>query len=336
MPTFGLLREAALLKKTLPFIALLVLAALAGYGLWAVSRPVPVPLQGQIEAREINVAAKIPGRIAKVLVREGDRVAAGAPLFVLESPEIEAKVAQATAARDVARAVKDKANTGARPQEIAAARANWERAKAGADLAEVTFKRTDNLFRDGVLARQKRDEAEANAIAAREAASAAKSQYELAQAGARGEDRTAAAAQERQAEGAISEANAYFAETAVRAPQAGEVANLLATAGEIAPAGFPVVTLVDLGDSWVVLNLRETALAQWPMGREFDGTVPALGYTAVRFKVYYVSPLADFATWRPSRQAGGFDVRSFELRARPLPPEAGLRPGMSVLIDTPH
>lgn len=316
-------------------LALMAGAALAalGYGFWRAAQPAPVSFQGQMEARETDVAPKITARIAEVLVREGDKVQPGTPLLRLDSPEVAAKLAQATAAQQAAQAVASKAAHGVRPQEIEMARLNWQRAQAAAELAEKSFRRVEGLARDGLVAAQKRDEAEANHKAARDQALAARAQYDLARAGAREEDKTAAAAQARQVAGVVAEVQAAQAETSLPSPVAGEVAKVLARPGELSPQGVAVVTVVDLQDQWVVLNVREDQLARFAIGSEFEATLPALAGRTVRFKVYMSSVLPDFATWRATRAGQGFDVRTFEVRARPLAPVDGARPGMSVLVN---
>lgn len=311
----------------------LAVVALLGWGLYRAAQPVPEQLQGQMEATETDIAPKITARIAQVLVQEGDTVAVGDLLVRTDSPEVAAKLAQAQAAQQAAQSVADKARNGARPQEIEMARLQWQRAQAAAELARTSFQRVDNLFRDGLVAAQKRDEAAANDKASRDQALAARAQYDLARAGARPEDQAAATAQARQVGGVVAEAEAARAETELKSPVAGEVAKVLAKVGELSPQGVAVVTVVDLADQWVVLNVREDRLQRFAMGSEFDATLPALGGQSARFKVSYVAALPDFATWRATRAGQGFDVRTFEVRARPLQAIAGARPGMSVLVQ---
>ena len=311
----------------------LAVVALLGWGLWHAAQPVPEQLQGQMEATETDIAPKITARIAQVLVQEGDTVAAGATLVRTDSPEVAAKLAQAQAAQQAAQSVADKARNGTRPQEIEMARLQWQRAQAAAELARTSFQRVDNLFREGLVAAQKRDEAAANHQASRDQALAARAQYDMARAGARPEDQAAAAAQARQVGGVVAEAEAARAETELKSPVAGEVAKVLAKVGELSPQGVAVVTVVDLADQWVVLNVREDRLQRFAMGSEFDASLPALGGQSARFKVSYVAVLPDFATWRATRAGQGFDVRTFEVRARPLQAIAGARPGMSVLVQ---
>lgn len=321
------------LRKTVLALALLAVAGTIGYGLLRAAVPPAVVLQGQMEAQETDVAPKVAGRIGEVLVREGQQVRSGDALIRMDSPEIEAKVAQAQAARDAASAVARKAANGARPQEVEMARANWQRAQAAADLASKSWQRVDRLAREGLVAAQKRDEAYANFVAARDQATAARAQYDLAVAGARSEDRAAANAQERQVAAVVAEARVAQSEAALSSPVAGEVAKVYAKVGEIAPQGVPVVTVVDLQDQWLVLNVREDRVQRFAIGSQFEGSIPALKQEKVVFKVTASSVLPDFATWRATRSDQGFDMRTFEIKARPLQPIAGVRPGMSVLVQ---
>lgn len=325
--------QTTTLRKTVLALALLAVAGTIGYGLWRAAAPPPVVLQGQMEAQETDVAPKVAGRIGQVLVQEGQQVRSGDALIRMDSPEIEAKVAQAQAARDAASAVARKAANGARPQEVEMARANWQRAQAAADLASKSWQRVDRLAREGLIAAQKRDEAYANFVAARDQARTARAQYDLALSGARAEDRAAANAQERQVAAVVAEARVAQSEAALASPVAGEVAKVYAKVGEIAPQGMPVVTVVDLNDQWLVLNVREDRVQRFAIGSQFEGSIPALKQDKVTFKVTASSVLPDFATWRATRSDQGFDMRTFEIKARPLQPVAGVRPGMSVLVQ---
>lgn len=320
-------------KLFLFFGGLIGLAAFLAVGLWLAFRDPMVVLEGEVEATEIDVAAKIPGRIEHVAVRRGQEVHRGDELFSIASPEIDAKLDQAEAARSAAQAMYRKAETGAREQEIRAAREQWKRAEAAADLTGVTAERMARLQAAGVVPRQRYDEATTQARASRAAAEAARAILDLAIAGARDEDRDAAEAMEAQAAGAVAEVEAYVAETLIRAPIDGEVSSLLIDAGELAPAGFPVITLVDRSDTWVVFQIREDLLATVGMGTELLGKVPALGGQEIRMRVDYIAVMGAFATWRATSASSGFDLKTFEVQARPVDPVEGLRPGMSVIVS---
>jgi HlyD family secretion protein len=196
---------------------------LLGVLLLAACRRDSTTLQGETDAKQVNVATKVSGRVDSLLVREGDSVRRGQIVATLDGPEIRAKAAQALAARDAARAIRDKARNGSREEDVRAARNNWLRAVASATIAETTYSRLDRLQREGVVPVQKRDEAEASLRASREGAEAAKAQFDLATAGARSEDRTAAFADLRRAEGAVAEAESYVSENELRSAVNGQV-----------------------------------------------------------------------------------------------------------------
>lgn len=321
-----------------PLVGLVILLLLVGGLTWFYHRPQEEIIQGEVEATQVDLAAKIAGRVSEVLVKEGESVEAGRRLLTFESPELKAKMDQAAAAKQAASAQRDKAYKGAREEEIEAAKNLWLQAKYAAELAETTFRRVERLHADGVVPAQRRDEAAAQWNTAREAAGAARARYDMALAGARVEDRAAASALVDQASGAVSEVQSYLAETTLTAPINGEVVHVLADPGELVSAGYPIITLVDLSDIWVTFNLREDRLAGFRMGDVFKARIPALGDREIDLKVSYISPMGDFATWRATGDSGGFDLKTFELRARPVEPVEGLRPGMSAVapFHSPH
>ena len=322
-----------------PIVGLLILLALVGGLTWFLREPSVEFIQGEVDATQVDLAVKIAGRISTVWVKEGQSVEKGEHLLDLDIPEIRAKLRQASAAEQAAGAQRDKAFAGARRQEVQAAMNLWLQAKEAADLAEKTYRRVERLYADGVVPAQRRDEAEAKWNASREAAAAANSQYDMAQEGAREEDRRSASAMVDQAGGAVSEVKSYLSETRLDAPIGGEVVHVLADPGELVSPGYPIVTILDLTDVWVTFNVREDNLAGLRMGESFTVRVPALGDRKFNVKVSYISALGDFATWRATSASGGFDLKTFEVRARPVEPVDGLRPGMSAIVpltELPH
>ena len=314
--------------------AAVVIAALVGLAVALVvaSRPHPELLQGEVEATQVNVAAKLPARVATIEVREGQHVSRGEVLLTLSSPEVQARREQATAAQDAATAQLDKTVAGAREEEIRGAEAAYRRAQHAVELADKTFTRVDRLNRDGVLSAQRRDEAEAGLRTARDAEDAARAAWEMAKNGARGEDKAAARATVARARGAVDEVDAFLRETRVEAPVAAEVLRRNAEPGELVGAGMSLVTLVDLNDVWVTFNVREDRLPGIEMGTVLTGRVPALANREVALRIDYIAAQADFATWRATATQGGFDLKTFEVRGRPAALIPGLRPGMSVLV----
>ena len=153
----------------------------------------------------------------------------------------------------------------------------------------------------------------------------------MAKAGTRSEDRDTADALVRQAAGMVSEVGAFL-ETRLRASQDGEVREVIARRGEMVSPGYPIIRLVDLKDIWATFNIREDQLAAIRMGDRLTVTVPALDDRSVVMRVTFIAPLGDFATWRATSASGDFDVKTFQVKARPVETTPGLRPGMSVLL----
>lgn len=331
--------KSAMIKKALLALFVLIVLGVIAYGLYKSnqhSEPEVVTLQGQMQMQQTSIAAKVPGRIAKILVTEGDAVTVGQQLIEMDSPEINAKINQALAGKQMAQSQLDKAENGARPQEIAQAKAAWQANKAASDLAENTYQRVNRLYEEGLMARQKRDEAYAQYLATQDQTEAARLQYDLAKEGARSEDKSAATAQVAQVDAQLEEALVAKEEANLKSPIAGIVDNVIVSAGEVIGQGVPILTLVNTDEQWVVLNVTESYLNQFAIGQQFTGTIPALSsankpYTK-QFTVYATSTLSDFATWRPTNNDDGFDVRTFEVKARPTTPDARIRSGMSVIV----
>jgi len=323
-------KHAGLRTAFLTLVLVIVLVSIIG---WIVLRPEPIVLQGQAEATEVRVSGKVPGRIEKFYVSEGIPVKKGDTLVVLNSPELNAKLFQAVSAEDAANAQNQKAIKGARAEQIAGAYELWQKAEVGVKLAEKTFNRLQNMFNEGVVSAQKRDEAEANYQAAVATAKAAKSQYDMAINGAEKEDKLAAIAMVNRAKGAVSEVESYLSETKLVAPIDGEISDIFPKRGELVGSGAPIMNIVDLTDTWVVFNIREDLLVNIKMGKELDAYIPALGNKSVKLKVNYIKAMANYATFKATKTTGGFDVKTFEVRAIPAAPIDGLRPGMSLMVD---
>jgi HlyD family secretion protein len=313
------------------FIIVIVLTALAAAG-WFLVQPQPQFIQGQVEATKVNVSAKVPGRVEEMRVAEGQSVHKSDIIAVLDSPQLQAKHQQAGGARNAAEAQRDKAEKGAREEQVRMAYNQWQQAQAGANFAQKSFERVQRLFADGVVPAQRRDEVESQCNMARKLEATAKAQYDMAMNGTRDEDKAAAAALVEQASGAVSEVESLIEEARVRAPIDGEVLEHVVNLGELAASGMPIVTMMDLSDIWVTFNMREDHLGGLKIGDKLSGNVPGLSDQAIELSVTYIAALGDFATWRATSASGGFDLRTFEVRAKPAGSVDGLRPGMSVTV----
>lgn len=304
-----------------------------GVGFWMGTHPSEEPLYGVMQAKTVDVAAKVTGRVETLPVHEGDTVSAGQLLMTLDIPEVEAKLKEVEALKSAATARQSLVDEGARPQEIRAAKAQMQRAQAGQELAQKTFNRVHALYREGLISKQKHDEALAQKKSADELLAAAKEQYDIALTGARTQEKQAATALTAQAAGGVEQVESLVKEKNVTSPIASEISRIYVEIGEVAAAGLPLATLVDLSDQWAVFNIREDDMPKITKGAVLSAEIPALNAKNVQFKVYFINPRGDYATWRATRQSSGYDLRTFEVRARPVQPVSDLRPGMSVIVN---
>lgn len=300
---------------------------------WLIAKPRPIELQGYAEATQIKVSSKVTGRIDSIAVRKGMSINKGDLLYTIESPEVEAKYNQAEAVRAAAEAQKLKAQKGAQTEDIDAAYNTYMKANAALEFAQKSYVRISNLHAQGVVPSQKLDEMEMQLQVAEKTAAAAKAIWEKAKRGTREEDKSAAKAMLEQAEAVISEINSFVNETRIVAPISAEIGNILSERGELSPAGFPVVTLLDLDDIWFIFNIKEDKMPSISMGKKVFAKIPALGYKEIELYISYIAPMADFATWNSTKMSGDFDMKTFEVHARPVEKHENLRPGMSALVN---
>jgi HlyD family secretion protein len=323
------------MKKLKLGIILLLVALLISwlcFRFYQAYQPQPIRLQGQIQAQQYSISSKVPGRIDQVLVRKGDQVKKSQLIFTLFSPEITAKLDQAIAGQKAAGAMAKEAEKGARTQQIQASKDQWLKAKSATELMEKTYQRINNLYKDGVIAEQKSDEANTQRLAAKYTENAAFQMYQLNQEGAREETKFAAQQKAIMAAGVVAEVQASAADTKITSWFDGEVSQVLLNSGELAPQGFPVVTVIDTKDAWAVLNVREDLLKSFQKGMRFIAYLPALDKN-IRFEVSHIAVMGDFATWRSTDAAQGFDLRTFEVEARPVELIDDLRMGMSLVVE---
>ena len=310
------------------FVAVVIIVALIGF--LALGRE-PDVKQGQVEVSEYRVSSKVPGRILEIRVKEGDYVKVGDTLAILDAPEVRAKMEQARSAENAAAALELKAQNGARKEQIQGAFSVLQQAKAGYEIAEKSYNRIQRLFDEGVVSAQKRDEVYANYKAMEAQMKAAQSQYDMAVNGARVEDKMAAAAQVGRARGAVQEVNSYIHETVQIAQMEGEVADVYPKVGELVGTGSPIMSIAVMEDMWGTFNIREDQLGDMKVGDEFTAFVPAFNKD-IKMKVYYLKDQGSYAVWKATKANGQYDLKTFEVKARPVEKIDGLRPGMSLII----
>lgn len=313
-------------------VILVIIVIVSAIGIIAMSGK-PIVLQGQIEADEIRISGKLPGRIDTFLVSEGQNVRRGDTLVVINSPEAWAKLQQVNALEDIAKFQNRKIDDGTRSQIVRSVEELWNKAKSDLQLAQVTYDRVRALYKDSVVTSQRKDEVEAMYKAALAAERAAYQQYLLVKDGAQKEDKESARSLVDAARGTVDQVQALLVDAHLTAPEDGQIATIYPQRGELVGAGTPIMSLVVLTDCHVVLNVREDYMPFFRMNETFMGTLPALGPGTVEFRINYISPLGSFATWRSTKQTGTYDMKTFEIHALPVRPVPDLRPGMSVLVN---
>ncbi|MCQ2237216.1 MAG: efflux RND transporter periplasmic adaptor subunit [Bacteroidales bacterium] len=312
------------------FATVVVLVALIG---WLILGGKDSAIQGEVEVDEYRVSFKLPGRIQKICVHEGDYVHAGDTLAFLDAPDVEAKKAQAQSLEAAAAALVEKANNGAQEEQIRGAYELWQQAIAAVDIAQKSFDRVNRLYEAGVVTAQKKDEAEAQLKVYKAKCEAAKSQYDMAQNGARYEDKKAAVAKRSQAQGAVAEVNSYIKEMVQIAQFDGEVVTIYPKIGELVGAGSPVMTIAMKNEAWGIFNVREDKLKGLNTGDVLNVYSPALD-KYFDMKVTAIKDQGSYAVWKATKENGAYDLKTFEVKTRPTQTVEGLRSGMS-LIYTP-
>ena len=310
------------------FVTVVIVVAIIGFLL--LDRD-PEIMQGQVEVTEYRVSSKVPGRILELRVKEGDYVKVGDTLAILDAPEVRAKMEQAQSAQSAAAALELKAQNGARKEQIQGAYSVLQQATAGFEIAEKSYNRVQRLFDEGVMSAQKRDEAYANYKAMEAQMKAAQSQYDMAVNGARMEDKMAASAQVGRAKGAVNEVTSYIHETVQVAQIEGEVSDIYPKVGELVGTGSPIMSISVMNDMWGTFNVREDELGNMQVGSEFTAFVPAFNKD-IKMKVYYLKDQGSYAVWKATKANGQYDLKTFEVKARPVDKLEGLRPGMSLII----
>lgn len=322
-------RETRVLMWSLLAVIVIVIA-LAIIGLVFLKQPADI-IEGQAEATSVNVSGKLPGRITAFYVKEGDMVKTGDTLVHIHSSLAEAKLMQAEGMETVARTQDRKIDAGTRVQIINAARDLVTQAEAAVTITKKTYDRLQNLFNEGVVSEQKRDEAKAAYDAAVAGRDAAKSQYELAKQGAQKEDKESAAAMVNVAKGGVAEVQSVLEDQYLMAPCDGQVDQIYPEESELVMLGAPIMSILKTSDKWVTFNVREDLLKDMPLGGEIEIMIPALDKKKVKAKIYYSRDLGSYATWQATKSTGQWDSKTFEIKARPLEDLPELRPGMTVI-----
>ena len=290
-----------------------------------------IVLQGQIEAEEYDISGLLPGRIEKIYVKKGENVDKGDTLVHIISREMIAELNSQNALHEAAVSQSDKIDSGSRKELISIAKELWIGTKADLKVAKTTYERIKVLYEDSIVSLQRKDEAEAIYKSSLAAERAAYYQYQMALDGAQDADRTTAKAMAKAAQSNADVVRSILDDSKLTSPISGEVASISLNNGELTSIGTNIMTIIDIDNPYLVLNVREDLMSNFPMNGTILCDIPALELKDVPFTINYISPLGSFATWKATKETGGYDLRTFEIQAVPTTDIYGLRPGMSVL-----
>ena len=313
-------------------IVIVAVAIIAIVGFVFMNKPADI-IEGQAEGTTVRISGNLPGRVVEFFVEEGDTVHAGDTLVHIHSSLVDAQLTQAEAMQEVAEAQNRKVDAGTRSQIVKAAYDLLQQANAAVTITEKTYRRMENLYKEGVMSEQKRDEAKAAYDAAVAAKGAAESQYSLAKAGAQKEDKESTAAMVSAAGGGVAQVEALLEDSYLTAPFDGTIDQVYPQEGELVALGAPIMSLLRKDKRWITFNVREELLTDLTMGKKINVKVPALGMKDIEVEIYYIRDMGSYATWHSTKATGSWDSRTFEIKARPTEKVEGLRPGMSVIYE---
>ncbi len=316
-----------ILLAVMGFIAVVVIVGIIGF--FSLGRDEEI-IQGQVEVSEYRVSCKLPGRIVELRVKEGDYVKVGDTLAILEAPEVDAQKQVVQATGEAAKAVESLTDAGARKEQIQGAYQLWQQALAAEEIARKSYTRMQHLYDEGVISGQKRDEVYAAFKAAEAQVKAAKSQYDMANNGARTQEKQIAANNALAAKSAVKVVSSLLKETVQVAQVEGEVSSVYPKVGELVGIGSPIMSISILSDMWGTFNVREDQLNGLKTGDTFTAFSPAFNKD-IKMKVYSIKDEGSFAVWKATKTTGQYDLKTFEVKARPVTKIDGLRPGMSLI-----
>lgn len=317
-----------ILLAVLAFAAAVVIVGLIGFFILGKTDET---IQGEVDVSEFRVSSKLPGRVVELRVKEGDYVHVGDTLAILEVPEANAQQRVAEAAEGATQAISSMTEEGARKEQIRSAYQMLQQAKAGEEIARKSYTRMQNLFNEGVMSAQKRDEALAAYKVAEAQVQVLQSQYELAMSGARNQEKEVARKNEQAAKNAVEVVKSLLKETVQVSSVEGEVSDVYPKVGELVGMGSPIMSISILHDIWGTFNVREDQLKGLKIGDTFKVYSPAFN-KVLGMKVYYIKDQGSYAVWKATKSNGQYDLKTFEVKARFTQKLDGLRPGMSLVI----
>ena len=260
----------------------------------AAGDPERIELSGTVEAREVDLAFQVGGRIAGLAVDEGDAVKAEQPVATLDASDYELALRTAIAQMEAARAALAVLQAGTRAQELRVAEAKLAQAQADLDYARGEFKRVVELIPRKLAAENQLDLARQRQNVALAGVEQARQNLALLREGPRREEIDRAAAELRARQAAVETARRQLDYTQARSPVAGVVAVRLAEVGEIVSSGKPVLRIAELGRPWVRAYLNETDLPRVRLGQPAEVRVDGLPGKVLAGRLAFIAPNAEF------------------------------------------
>lgn len=310
-------------------------------------KPSGLVVQSTLEMTETNINSQIAGQLKQLNVKEGDHVKKGQVLAVVDSDTLLAQQAQAEAAIDTiagqissakasqtgAISYLNKIRNGAKAEEIAKEKANF-------DLAGKNYNRMQTLFENGVIGKSEMDTVATQYEVAKQEYhlvknKATKEDIEMAQA-----DVAAAAAsitslegQLRQAEAALAEIETYIGKTEITAPSDGIITRLNVEVGELISTGMPIAIITDTSAPWVQCNVMEDHLSKVSLEQLVEVTFTAYPEQVFQGRVVAINRSADFAVKRATNLNGDFDILAYGVKVELEDVDVPLYAGMTVFVN---
>ncbi len=293
----------ASIKKIIWLLALMALIAVVVLAVWPRLQPDTLPVglasgNGRIEAVEIDVAAKTPGRVDEILVDEGDFVEAGAVLARMDTKALEAQLNQARAQQRQAESavLTARSQVAQRQSEREAAQALIAQREAELEAVRGRLKRIEALARTDDVSRQQLDDQTAAFHQARAALAAAKAQFQATEAAvATAESQVIGAeANVEAAKATVERLQVELDDSILRAPRDGRIQYRVVQPGEMVGAGSTVVNLLDVGDVYMTIFLSTADAGRLAIGAEARLILDAAPQYVIPAQVSYVADVAQF------------------------------------------
>jgi HlyD family secretion protein len=333
-------------------VALLIVAGLIIYSLLKEKEIRSIAATGIVEGTEVNLAPKVPGKISMICCREGETVRKDSVVVRLESSDIEASLRQASASLEKAAAeVKSadalvqssRAEINTADADIKNAEAEVEKTRVQMEEARLQMERVTPLFKEDLVSKADEDravtafeslraayeasKANHNAMQSRRELAASQLRYSQSQL-------VSARARVKEAEAALAFQAAKLDDTVIKAPVSGTVVFRAMEPGEVVSPGVTIVTIVDMENLWVRIDIEESLISYVTTDGEARIMVDGMPGKEFKGKISSVGRYAEFATQRDVRH-GVQDLKTFHVEIRVEDAGKTLKPGMTVNVEIP-